>query len=100
MRYLQSYHIKDIKKYCQLQCQRIMINKSFEEDITLNRGLWSGYIFGIKICNKVILSGDYYNKHTLYYYFKKQQNRYKHNKGISQALYDILTYISTIDERF
>lgn len=99
MKYLQSYHIKEIKKHCQLQCQHMMVNKAFEKDVKYHRGLWSGYIYGIKICNKIILGSTYYNKHTLYYHFKKKQNLYIQNRGVSQALFDIMNFISNINEQ-
>lgn len=78
----------------------MMLNKAFEKELEFHRGLWSGYIYGIKICNKIILTNQYYNKHTLYYHFKKKQNIYKQNRGISQALFNIMDFISNINEQF
>ena len=99
MGYLYLYHIKDLKSYCQLECQHIIQSNKFKDDLDYYRGKWLAYIIGIKISNKLILKKEQINKHTLYYHFKKQQNKHMKKRGYADGMYDIMNYISNIDEK-
>lgn len=98
MLYLDSYHLKDLKKFCQIEAQKIIQSKRFEEDLAYYREYWMGFIYGIKILNKLIITNNIPTKHTLYYYFKTIQCK-NNKRGFKDSIYLILNEISNIQKR-
>ena len=100
--YLKSYEVKEIKTYCQNKCKSIVINNSEdEESIDYYRGLYIGYLYGIKICNSILNSPTSFKRHEIYSHLKIQKNRVMFDyqlrdvksSGMKDALYDLLNFI-------
>lgn len=101
--YLETYHIKDIKDYCQNRCIKI-ISEQLDNLTIINhvRGYYKGYLYGIKVCNLLIKYKFKIKRYELYNHVKNQihkltytyNNKKDYIEGIRKALFDLLNYIS------
>ncbi len=105
MNSLKTYQLKEIKTYCQTNCQNI-INEENKKDIEKSRGQYKGFTYGIKSINYLLSQVNLRTKKTeLYRHFKEQHqvvlsSRYKDNdfnEGVKESLYKIMNFVSAIE---
>jgi len=103
MKSLETHHLKKIKTFCQDHCQSILIEKS-KKDIEYSRGLYKGFIYGIKSMNYLLSQTNIHiKKADLYIHFKEQQQiiqcaKFKEgnfNAGVKDSIYKIMNLVST-----
>ena len=106
-RYYQSYEIKDIKEYCQNRCIKI-VNEHLDnkEHLPYFRGSYKGYLYMIKVCNKLLQKNMNLKRYELYNHLKTQLRKAKYNcnvpgefsSGLVNSLYDLMNYVSDVDK--
>ena len=102
-KYLETYEIKDIKNYCQNRCIKIVNeNLNNKEHLQYFRGKYKGYLYGIKICNKILKENISLKRYELYNHLKEQKRKSLYNcnikggfaTGLEDFFYDPMNYIS------
>ena len=102
-KYLETYHIKDIRSYCQNRCIKIVNeNLNNKELLPYFRGKYKGYIYMIKVCNNILKQNTSLKRHELYNHLKEQKRTAMYNckirggfsTGLTECFYDLMNYIS------
>ena len=101
MNNLETYHLKEVKTFCQIN-SKIIILKEDKKELEYLRGQYKGFAYGIKTINNLLSQANLCTKKTnLYKHFKEQQvlNCTKHKEGrfyegIKESFYKIMNLIS------
>lgn len=102
-KFLESYDIKDIKDYCQNRCIKI-VNEHLDnrEHLPYFRGNYKGYLYMIKVCNKLLKQNIILKRYEMYNHIKLQQHKAKYDctieggfgRGLIDSFYDLMNYVS------
>lgn len=98
MKYLETYDILELEKYCKNKCISIVICHHNErtKKIDYYREQYIAYLYGKRIARYIYTRKVTTNTQELYSHFKHQKNNTLKYRGISDALYDLMRFVSEI----
>lgn len=96
MKYLENYHLLELEKYCKNKCISIVIchHNECTNKIDYYREQYLGYLYGKRVARYFYTRKVSTNTKELYNHFKLQKNNTLKYRGTSEALYDLMRYVS------
>ncbi len=105
MYYLETYHLKYIREFCQGNCKDI-INHEDKTNVELWRGKFKGFTYGISTTNYLISQVNRRTKPMeLHAHFKEQQTKVQFDtyrceefqEGVKESILKIIEYVKGLN---
>ena len=92
--YLETYHYRIYKDYCSNKCINIVIEQRDKKDKTELRGLYKGYLYGMKLFNALLIRKKPIRKYEVYNHFKYYKFNCTNLIGEKKAILDIMNLLA------
>lgn len=91
--YLETYHYRKYKNYCSNKCVNIVIEQKNITDKSELRGLYKGYLYGMKLFNSLLNKKQRLRSYEIYNHLKSYNSTSTTLIGEKKAIYDIMNML-------
>lgn len=96
IKYLKTYHYRKCKDYSSNKCINIVIEQNDKDDAKKAelRGMYKGYLYGMKLFNTLLQRGKSVRNYEIYNHLKYYKSHCTTLYGENKAILNIMNFIS------
>ena len=96
IKYFETYHYRKYKNYCSNKCINIIIEQNDKDDTKKAelRGMYKGYLYGMKLFNTLLQRGKSVRNYEIYNHLKYYKSYCTTLYGENKEILDIMNFIS------